>query len=93
MAMVGTCQALPANHASQSIHKNLNDETPMKTCMQCHVSYSELAKKTEKLNPSFNPHSSHKGHENCTNCHKMTTKSQLICNDCHGFTGPGTEMK
>lgn len=62
-------------------------------CLKCHGSYGQLAKKTEKLNPAFNPHYSHKGQEQCASCHSMHAKSQFICNDCHGFTGPGTEMK
>ncbi len=39
--------------------------------------------KTAKLNP--NPHSSHRGEQNCTNCHSVKGKPRLECNDCHTF--------
>ena len=65
----------------------------MDQCLACHGSYNDLAKRTEKLNPQFNPHLSHKGQEDCTSCHSMHGESHLICNDCHAFTGPGTQMK
>lgn len=36
-----------------------------------------------KLTP--NPHFSHRGEEDCTNCHSLHGKSRLECNDCHSF--------
>lgn len=62
-------------------------------CQQCHGNFAQLAQKTAKLNPRFNPHDSHMGAVDCTTCHAMHKQSNLMCNDCHGFTGNGTEMK
>lgn len=54
-------------------------------CLTCHVSYQDLAKKTEKLSP--NPHWSHLGAVNCEDCHKPNAKQpELMCNDCHNFS-------
>ena len=40
---------------------------------------------TENLDP--NPHHSHLGDVNCTDCHKADkAKPQLVCNQCHKFT-------
>ena len=41
------------------------------TCMGCHGTYADLAKKTEKLAP--NPHYSQLGSVNCQDCHKSNT--------------------
>lgn len=55
------------------------------TCMGCHGTYADLAKKTENLEP--NPHFSHLGSVNCQECHKGDqAKPQLMCNSCHKFT-------
>ncbi len=62
-------------------------------CLKCHASRTALAQRTEKLNPAFNPHASHREDESCTSCHAIHGKSRFICNDCHGFSGPGTQMK
>lgn len=52
-------------------------------CKQCH-SYEALAKQTAKDEP--NPHYSHLGDVNCTDCHKGHQKSELMCNQCHQFS-------
>lgn len=65
-------------------HANGQMTAPKKeTCFQCHQSYAAVAKKTQKVNP--NPHFNHRGEQECTNCHKMHTKSRVECNDCHTF--------
>lgn len=51
-------------------------------CQGCH-SYEQLAKQTAKVEP--NPHYSHLGDVNCTDCHKGHKKSELMCNSCHQF--------
>ncbi|WP_165657647.1 cytochrome c3 family protein, partial [Sutterella wadsworthensis] len=38
---------------------------------------------TAKVEP--NPHYSHLGDVNCTDCHKGHKKSELMCNSCHQF--------
>jgi len=57
------------------------------TCMSCHGSYAELAKKTAKLEDlkahKYNPHRSHVGEASCTLCHKNHAPSVLYCNECH----------
>lgn len=63
------------------MHANLPENAQMKDCMQCHQSYEAVAKKTENLTP--NPHSSHRGEPDCTNCHKVNAKPHFECNDCH----------
>ncbi|WP_295478979.1 cytochrome c3 family protein [Sutterella sp.] len=51
-------------------------------CKQCH-SYEKLAQATAKVEP--NPHHSHLGDVNCTECHKGHQKSELMCDQCHQF--------
>ena len=58
-------------------------DRPKETCLSCHGSYDKLAERTAKLTP--NPHFSHRGEEDCTNCHSLHGKSRLECNDCHSF--------
>ncbi len=56
-------------------------------CMQCHGSYDKLAQATANLEP--NPHFSHLGSVNCTECHqanKTAKETTLMCNSCHNFT-------
>ena len=65
-------------------HANGTFKTPAKeTCLTCHQSYEAVAKRTEKMNP--NPHFSHRGQPNCSNCHSMHAKPRFECNDCHTF--------
>ena len=64
-------------------HKNEMTAPPKETCLSCHGSYDKLAERTAKLTP--NPHFSHRGEEDCTNCHSLHGKSRLECNDCHSF--------
>ena len=79
---------LPAHAAMPSAAKGPHAKVQMtapkkETCFQCHQSYDAVAKKTQKVNP--NPHFNHRGEQECTNCHKMHTKSRVECNDCHTF--------
>ncbi len=65
------------------MHANLPDNATTKDCLVCHQSYQAVAQKTAKMNP--NPHSNHRGEQNCTNCHSVKGKPHLECNDCHTF--------
>ena len=57
---------------------------PAKTpCLGCHESYEKIAERTAKMTP--NPHASHRGEPNCSNCHSMHAKPRFECNDCHTF--------
>ena len=56
-----------------------------KTCLKCHGSYEALAKKTAKPGEKFNPHDSHMGRIECTQCHSMHATSHYICRDCHAI--------
>ncbi len=82
--------------ACESCHeKGLSHARPDdSTCINCHGSYAELAKKTEKYdNPKAgieNPHKSHMGEARCTLCHKNHAASVLHCNECHS---PKFDMK
>ena len=51
-------------------HKNEMTAPPKETCLSCHGSYDKLAERTAKLTP--NPHFSHRGEEDCTNCHSLS---------------------
>lgn len=48
-----------------------------KTCLKCHGSYEALAKKTAKPGEKFNPHDSHMGRIECTQCHSMPRHEPL----------------
>ena len=65
------------------MHANLPDNATTKDCLVCHQSYQTVAQRTAKMNP--NPHSNHRGEQNCTNCHSVKGKPHLECNDCHTF--------
>lgn len=55
-----------------------------KDCLGCHGSESAVAERTAKLSP--NPHDSHRGSVDCTECHRAHDKQNiLMCNDCHAF--------
>lgn len=63
-------------------------------CMQCHGDYEKLAEKTANLDP--NPHRSHMGKVNCTECHtkdRASAEPKLMCNSCHNFTIRETKKK
>ncbi len=52
------------------------------TCLSCHVSYKELARKT--ANRPRNPHDSHYPNLECTTCHHGHQKEENFCAGCHG---------
>jgi fumarate reductase flavoprotein subunit len=54
------------------------------TCLKCHISYTAVAERTERLKP--NPHASHDGWVACSHCHSTHGISRLYCNGCHNFT-------
>jgi len=62
------------------MHANLPDNATTKDCLVCHQSYQTVAQRTAKMNP--NPHSNHRGEQNCTNCHSVKGKPHL---ECHTF--------
>lgn len=73
-----------AKLSCQTCHKDGKFAAPsQKTCLQCHQSYEALAKKT--AGGKFNPHDSHMGRVECTQCHGMHKKSHFICHDCHAI--------
>ena len=53
--------------------KSVNGYVVKEQCKACHGDYSKLAKMTENLDP--NPHHSHLGDVNCTDCHKSATSA------------------
>ena len=65
-------------------HKTMPPKAPEQSqCLTCHVFYAQLAKATKNMNP--NPHDSHLGRVNCTECHSMHGQSRFMCQDCHAF--------
>lgn len=52
-------------------------------CMKCHGSYEEIAARTD--DGDINPHQSHLGEPDCTNCHKGHAAPSLMCEQCHQF--------
>lgn len=54
-------------------------------CSSCHGDYSKLIAKTKAM--KVNPHDSHKGRIECTECHAVHQKPRFMCNDCHAFDG------
>lgn len=87
-----TAQAAPAMkahgpHAAvpcATCHADGKFTAPTKeTCLKCHGSYAKVAERTAKMTP--NPHASHRGEPQCTNCHSMHAQPRFECNDCHNF--------
>lgn len=50
-------------------------------CQECHGSYADLAKLTERLEP--NPHNNHTIDLNCNYCHHMHKPAEIYCHNCH----------
>ena len=63
--------------------KNPPQAPDRETCLKCHQSYKAVAERTAKLNP--NPHASHDGDVQCTQCHSTHGTPRLYCNGCHNF--------
>lgn len=76
----GSHQAMPCTQC----HKTTPMAAPsQKDCLACHGNYAKLAKATESMTP--NPHDSHMGRVDCTECHGMHKPSHFMCRDCHAF--------
>jgi fumarate reductase flavoprotein subunit len=56
---------------------------PTETCLGCHGPYEKLAEQTDKLD--VNPHSSHLGERDCSDCHHSHKRSEDYCMRCHQF--------
>jgi fumarate reductase flavoprotein subunit len=66
-----------------SCHGNAKpSDVALDTCLSCHVSYRELARKT--ANRLRNPHDSHYPNLECTTCHHGHQKEENFCAGCHG---------
>jgi hypothetical protein len=59
------------------------EEPAMEACLKCHGPYEKLAAKGEKL--EHNPHASHLGELECSNCHHGHKPSVDYCARCHTF--------
>lgn len=90
-AAAGAASAAPTaaagSHAKlpcSTCHADGKFAAPAKsTCLGCHESYEKVAERTAKMTP--NPHASHRGEPDCSNCHSMHAKPRFECNDCHSF--------
>lgn len=57
-------------------------------CLSCHGgSYESLGTKTAALG-EMNPHNSHAGQTDCSNCHGVHRPFEYWCNACHTFGVP-----
>lgn len=72
--------------ACTSCHvKSPNDKPTMTQCLACHGgSYENLAKKTDESD--INPHATHMGESECSECHSGHKQPRLVCDNCHEFT-------
>ncbi|MEL1134649.1 cytochrome c3 family protein [Desulfitobacterium sp. THU1] len=53
-------------------------------CQSCHKNIEDLRAKTKDMDP--NPHGPHHYDlEDCTICHSVHGKSQMMCSQCHDF--------
>lgn len=59
----------------------------MRTCFNCHESYTAIKNITKKVQP--NPHGSHLGELNCSLCHSTHGSNKLYCSNCHNFLNLG----
>ena len=82
-------ECLADRHATRGVactqcHKTQPPKNvPAKDCLACHGSYKVLAAKTDNLD--INPHDSHMGDVECTECHQGHKKPRLVCDQCHEF--------
>ncbi len=80
---------LDSRHAAkgvqcQACHPEMQSpQAPKKeTCLNCHGgSYEALGDKTASSKP--NPHRSHNGELECTECHHVHEPFELYCRQCH----------
>ena len=72
--------------ACASCHAKSPSVAPtMKECLACHGgSYEALAKKTDESD--INPHATHMGEPECSECHSGHKQPRLVCDNCHEFT-------
>jgi len=70
----------------QACHKETPPKAaaPMASCMTCHGPYDKLAERTEQVTPR-NPHMSHEGELECSECHHAHKPSVDYCAQCHQF--------
>lgn len=54
-------------------------------CLECHEEDYEQAVAATEFEES-NPHDSHMGEIECTQCHQMHDKSKVMCSQCHTFS-------
>ena len=55
-----------------------------KQCLACHGgSYAKLAEKT--ADADMNPHDTHLGEIECSDCHQGHKPPRLVCDQCHEF--------
>lgn len=80
-----TCQQCHARKmpAKGSPPASLPTIATKETCLQCHGSYAEIAKRTAKFDPPYNAHDSHWGELDCYQCHRVHRTSELFCASCH----------
>ena len=64
--------------------ENLGTPVSQDQCLSCHGSMETVAAKTEAMEP--NPHGPHHyDTADCTVCHRVHEKSEMMCATCHNF--------
>ncbi len=63
--------------------ENPKEKAGIGACLECHDGYKGMAEATRNLD--VNPHDSHEGEIECTECHKPHGKPVDYCEQCHAF--------
>ncbi|MGX9460830.1 cytochrome c3 family protein [Shewanella sp. A14] len=73
--------------ACKSCHiDGLKKPGKMEGCLNCHESYDALKALTADKGLEANPHDSHLGNLDCSDCHLIHKPSgEAICAECHNF--------
>ena len=71
------------NIVCQACHISQQKIPTQQTCFRCHGDYPTISARTSSKMP--NPHKSHMGRVECTECHAMHKKPRFMCTDCHAF--------
>ncbi len=92
LAVVSTAvaQELRGKHKENAIacvdcHQTETPDSPadVESCLNCHGGFEGMAEATKDL--TINPHDSHLGEVDCTECHRIHEPSVLYCNKCHNY--------
>ncbi|WOT05898.1 cytochrome c3 family protein [Shewanella youngdeokensis] len=71
----------------KSCHVNgMKKPASMEGCFDCHGSYDDIRALSEEKELEANPHDSHLGDVECSDCHNIHKESaETVCAECHEF--------